>query len=88
MAKVRMECVGGEQDGLSRELSPSQIPQIFYAVPSSDQEKITNTKDNEAKRVLRDKLGVLAYKYDPLKSNPEVFRMVRTPVLDKVPTDL
>lgn len=84
MSKVRLELVGGEQDGYSRELSADQIPQVFYAVPPADEEKIKATKGNDAKGVLRDKLAVLAYKYDGVKSTPGVFRMVRTPALDKV----
>lgn len=84
MAKVRMLLINGELDGLDRELEPRSVPQIFYAVPPLDEQKIKDTRDNEAKRVMRDKLAVLAYKYDALNSTPDVFRMVRTPALDKV----
>lgn len=85
MSKIRMQLCGGCQDGLDRELLPSEIPQVFYAVPTVDEEKIRNTKNNDAKRDMRDKLAVLAYKYDPVSSTPDLFRMIRTPELDKKP---
>jgi hypothetical protein len=83
MSKIRFVLVNGEKDGYERELSPDQIPQIFYAVPNLDETKIANTKNNDAKRELRDKLAVLAYRYDALSSTPDCFRMIRTPELDK-----
>lgn len=85
MSKIKMVLMGGEWDGQPYELAHADIPQVFYAVPLADQDKINSTKDNEAKREMRDKLAVLAYKYDALASTPDTFRMVRTPSLDKKP---
>lgn len=82
--KITMVLMGGEWDGETRELDHADIPQIFYAVPLAELDRIKATKDNDAKRELRDKLAVLAYKYDPVGSLPDCFRMVRTPELDKV----
>lgn len=84
MSTVKMVLLMGEKDGDSLELPPTDVPQIFYAVPNLDDQKIADTKGNDAKIELRDKLAVLAYKYDPVRSNPDVFVMVRTPELDKV----
>lgn len=84
MPKSRMVLTNGEKDGLELPISPSDVPQVFYAVPNIDDEKITKTKGNAAKLELRDKLAVLAYRLDVTNSTSEVFRMVRTPSLDKV----
>jgi hypothetical protein len=84
MSRIKVVLEGGEKDGLELELSHSDVPQIYYAVPNLDDDKIKNTKGNDTKRELRDKLAVLAYKYDPLSSGPGIYRMIRAPHLDKV----
>jgi hypothetical protein len=76
--------MGGEKDGDSYEVSPADVPQVFFAVPHADDHVIKEVKDNDAKREARDRLAVLAYKYHPERSTPERFVMVRTPTLDKV----
>jgi hypothetical protein len=84
----KMVLVGGEKDGLGQDgelsLSAKDRPNVFYAVPNVDDEKIRNAKGNQYKHELRDKLAVLAYQYDPYTSTTDVFYMDRTPALDKV----
>jgi hypothetical protein len=84
MAKVRMVLVNGELDGWDREVSCSDIPQVFYGVPAYEEKRITDTRGTDAKQALRDKLATLAYKYSPTLSTPECFKLVRAPELDKV----
>lgn len=84
MPKSRMVLTNGEKDGLELPISASDVPQVFYAVPNLDDEKIIKTRGNAAKLELRDKLAVLAYKLDITNSTSEIFRMIRTPSLDKV----
>ena len=79
-----MECVGGEKDGYELKISASDRPDVFFATPNLDEEKIRNTKGNDAKRELRDRLAVLAYQFDPAVSTEERFRMRRCPELDKI----
>ena len=84
MTTVTMSLVGGEKDGLELALSDDDRPDVYYALPNLDEEKVKKTKGNEAKRELRDKLAVLAYKFDPFVSTQDRFVMRRTPELDKV----
>lgn len=84
MPKVKMVLMGGEKDGLDFHLNPADIPQVFYAVPSPGEIEIARTRGVDAKRETRDRLAVLAYRYHPESSTTEVFRMVRTPELDKM----
>jgi len=88
MAKVKMVLVFGEKDGHGQDgeltVSPEDRPDVFYAVPNLDEDKITKTKGNDAKRELHDKLACLAYQFDPEASSPERFVMKRNASLDKV----
>jgi len=80
-----MVLVGGELDGKDfKKISAASRPEVFYAVPALDEGKIRNAKGNVAKSELRQRLSVLAYKYDPEKSTKDRFHMVRCPELDKV----
>lgn len=83
-----MELIGGEKDGYRVKLSSSSRPDVFYAVPSLDEVKIRNTKGNTAKSELRDRLAVLAYKFNGETSTDSLFRMDRAPELDRVPNNL
>ena len=60
---------------------------MYYAVPNLDVAKIKCTHGHDAKRELRDRLAVLAYKFDPLTSTAERFVMRRTATLDKALKD-
>lgn len=84
MPKAKMILMLGERDGQEIPISPSDRPDVFYAVPNLDEQKITETKGNDNKRALRDKLAVLAYEYDVQTSTSTVFRMKRNAALDKV----
>ena len=87
MRKITMVLMMGEKDGLEITISPEDRPDIYYAVPNLDMEKIKSTHGNEAKRELRDRLAVLAYKFDPLTSTEERPVMRRNAALDKVLKD-
>ena len=84
MTAITMVCVGGEKDGLELSLSDDDAPDLYFALPNADEDKIKKTRGNEAKRELRDKLATLAYKFDPHSSTQDRFVMRRRPELDKV----
>lgn len=88
---AKMQLFGGEKDGYGQNgelnIPAAQRPDIFYVVPNLDDEKIKQIKGNVAKRELRDKLAVLAYKFDPDTSSTTHFKMRRCPELDKVKQD-
>lgn len=84
MSTITMVCMGGEKDGLELSLSDDDAPDLYFALPNADEDKIKKTRGNEAKRELRDKLATLAYKFDPHSSTQDRFVMRRRPELDKV----
>ena len=84
MSTITMVCFGGEKDGLELSLSDDDAPDLYFALPNADEDKIKKTRGNEAKRELRDKLAILAYKFDPHSSTQDRFVMRRRPELDKV----
>lgn len=84
MTTITMTLVGGEKDGLELSLSDDATPDVYYALPNADEDKIKKTRGNEAKRELRDKLATLAYKFDPHSSTKDRYVMQRRPELDKV----
>lgn len=83
---AKMVLYGGEKDGygLNGELDIKSHPQVFYAVPNHDEERIKRTAGKQAKIEMRNKLSVLAYEFDPERSTYDRFIMVRNPELDKV----
>ena len=84
MATITMTLFGGEKDGLELSLSDDDAPDLYFALPNADEDKIKKTRGNEAKRELRDKLATLAYKFDPHSSTQDRYVMRRRPELDKV----
>ena len=84
MSTITMVCMGGEKDGLELSLSDDDAPDLYFALPNADEDKIKKTRGNEAKRELCDKLATLAYKFDPHSSTQDRYVMRRRPELDKV----
>jgi hypothetical protein len=88
MGKSKMVLYGGEKDGYGQDgelsLSADDCPNVFYAVPNIDEERIRATHGTDAKRELRDKLAVLAYEFDGEASTSEMFVMRRNAKLDKI----
>lgn len=82
MAKLQL--FGGEKDGWSMPVSVDGRPDVFYAVPNLDEDQIKKLRSANAKEELRDKLSVLAYKFDPDRSTASHFRMYRCSELDRV----
>lgn len=80
---ARMSLNGGEKDGWETQISEDSRPDVFYAVPNLDEDQIKKAR-GEAKRELRDRLAILAYKFDPDTSTGGHFKMRRCPELDKV----
>lgn len=80
----KMILFGGEKDGLEVPVLPSKRPDVFYAVPNLDDEKIRKIKGDRAKVELREKLAILAYQYDAEQSTRTHFKMMRRPDLDRV----
>jgi hypothetical protein len=85
---AKMILVGGEKDGQGQDgeltISAKDCPNVFFAVPNLDEEKIVKTKGNQAKIELRDKLACLAYEFDAEASSKDRFMMKRNAKLDKV----
>ena len=84
MSNSKMYLFGGEKDGDVVPISAEDRPDVFFAVPNLDMDKITKTKGTEAKRETRDRLAILAYQFDPQASGPNRFVMRRNAALDKV----
>lgn len=80
----KLQLFGGEKDGWDSTVSIDGRPEVFYAVPNLDEDRIKKTRGTQAKQELRDKLAVLAYKFDPDISSANHFKMRRAPELDKV----
>lgn len=80
----KMQMFGGEKDGWSMPVSSDGRPDIFYVVPNLDEDQIKKLRSQKAKEELRDKLAILAYKFDPDRSTANHFRMYRCPELDRV----
>lgn len=83
----QIQLVGGEKDGLIITL-PSIVtrPDVYYAVPNSDDEKVRYTKGAKARTALREKLAVLAYVYEKTVKMDKVgweYRYRRDPARDK-----
>lgn len=83
---AKMVLFGGEKDGygMNGELNTDECPQVFYAVPNLDEDKIKKTRGAEAKKELREKLSVLAYEFSEDASTADRFVMVRNADLDRV----
>lgn len=81
---AKMQLFGGEKDGWDTTISPSSRPDVYYAVPNLDEDLVKKVRKAEAKQELREKLAVLAYKFDPDTSSTNHFKMVRCPELDRV----
>lgn len=85
---AKMQLFGGEKDGMGQDgelsISSKDRPDVFYAVPNLDEDKIKKTRGNDAKREMRDRLAILAYKFDPTDSDDKRYKMKRAPELDKV----
>lgn len=81
---AKMVLFNGEKDGWFMEMEPEDRPDVFYAVPNLDEDKVKKAKGNQAKLELRDRLSTLAYVYDKERSTPKVFRMFRDASQDRV----
>ena len=77
-------CMGGEKDGLELTLPDDLRPDVYYALPNLDEEKVTKIRGAKAKHELRDRLSRLAYRFDPDSSTEDRRVMRRTPELDRV----
>jgi hypothetical protein len=88
MSKTKMILCGGEKDGHGQDgeltISAEDRPDVFYAVPNLDEDRIKKTRGNAAKRDLHDKLACLAYEFDAEASSDERFVMKRNAGLDKI----
>ena len=82
---------GGECDGHVVTVSKADRPDVFYAVPLLDNDKIRLAKSKEAKLAVRDRLAVLAYEYDGEEHKTEdgaaEYRYQRCPARDKAPAE-
>jgi hypothetical protein len=78
---------GGEQDGqLIPDASAKTRPEIYYAVPLVDDDKLKRVRGQNKKNELRERLGVLAYKFQKEVMREGIgneYVYVRAPQLDK-----
>lgn len=81
---AKMILMMGEKDGFEQDMEPDDRPDIYYAVPNLDEDKVKKAKGNQAKLELRDRLSTLAYVYDKERSTPKTFRMYRDHSQDRV----
>ena len=80
-----LQFVGGEQDGHTVTVSTiNHCPEYFYAVPLADLEKIRAAPDVFQRLVIREKLAILAYRFERiLITNRTIsLRYVRHPEMD------
>lgn len=78
----KMVLFGGEKDGLEIPITPTARPDVYYAVPNLDDEKIKRCRGEKAKAELKAKLSILAYRFDPERSSGNRWRMYRAAELD------
>lgn len=85
-----IQLMGGEQDGHTVTTTTENCPEVFYAVPLADAQKIRETRGNLKKLVMRDKLATLAYRFDRVVAvdGRVELRYVRDPSMDKERTSL
>lgn len=81
---------GGEQDGklIPDSLFGKKRPDVYYAVPLRDDEKLKSARGQQQRQKLEDRLGILAYKFEKKVMKEGVgmeYVYVRAPQLDKEP---
>lgn len=81
---MKIVLMGGEKDGLEV-LITGRRPDVFYAVPNLDDEKVRKVKGERARAELREKLATLAYSFSTQdQSSKTRIRMYRDPARDRV----
>lgn len=90
MDQISIQLVGGEKDGWPDciEVEEGTRPAIVYIWPTEYDQRMQKTKNPDARKVLADKLGILAYKYLDTIEKPEKMdgvehRYLRHPAADK-----
>ena len=83
----QIQLIGGELDGLELPIpSITPRPDMYYAVPLTDEPLVRSTKGTKARAALRRKLGTLAYAYNKTVQKDRVgweYQYVRCPEQDK-----
>jgi hypothetical protein len=88
MAEISIQLAGGEQDGFRDKLeTDGGFPALVYVWRATDDEKMRRI-EGDARKVLADRLGVLAYRYLGTVEKPELpggveFLYTRAPEMDK-----
>lgn len=71
MVEISIQLVGGEQDGFGDKLeTDGGFPALVYVWHAYDDQKMRGIQ-GDARKVLADKLGVLAYRYLGTVEKPE-----------------
>jgi hypothetical protein len=82
-----IQLVGGECDGLTQSISSvTTRPNIYWAVPLTEDERVRSTKGAKARATLREQVATLAYSYFKTVRKEKVgweYIYIRTPELDK-----
>ena len=91
--KIAIQLTGGEQDGFrdnKLDVGDGGHPALIYIWHTVDDSKM-NTVQGDARRVLADKLGVLAYRFKEAQERPDgvvEYRYERYPRADKKTTSV
>lgn len=84
MTQISVVYYGGEQDGFQEKLDVDSYPELLYLWRNTEDRRMAKAK-GDARRILADKLGVLAYKFAGARkaTNGKEFLYVRWPQADK-----
>ena len=88
MDHINIQLIGGEKDGYRESLEiEAGRPDLVFIWRTEDDQRIQKVK-GDARKVLVERLGVLAYKFKDMVTKPEMpggleFRYERDPKSDK-----
>ena len=85
----QIQLIGGELDGMEIPISSAQArPDVYYAIPLTDEPKVRKIKGVKARNEVRSRLAILAYTFDATVRRDRIgweYRYLRTPEHDKEP---
>jgi hypothetical protein len=90
---IHVELFGGEQDGYTADIeTEGRWPNMFFVHRACDNQRISEARDPQLKRLLNDSLAILAYEFS--KADPrdgvkggKVYRYDRCEARDRALSD-
>ena len=89
MAKITIQLIGGEKDGWPDQLDveAGTRPELVYTWRTEDDDRMKKVH-GDARRVLAERLGILAYRFDEVIEKPGCidgfeYQYIRAPEADK-----